>query len=188
MVVLAGARGAVGAAVVGVLAGLFGSSVIDKYGGFTESGQPRAREMGRAEYDEDFGPSEQIYNKMGSVDGDVDQSGAFMLVGISCHNVCRVISCVCSCDKACSSEGRDEGRAGQFRELAGDTAIACIWLCLSIFCGLISRCSFGLCKREVAAPPPILWLSLSRDVTPVTSPGCGRAAHLRAVPRRCHVE
>ena len=144
--------------------------------------------MGRAEHDEGSGSSEQIYNKMGDVDGDVDQSGAFMPVGISCHNVCPAISCVCSCDKAGSSEGQDEGRAGQFREMAGDTAIVFIWLFGSFFCGLVSRCSFGSCKREVATPPPTVLQSLSRDVTPVSSPGRGQAAHLCAVPRRGHVE
>ena len=105
---------------------LFWSFGIGKYGGFTGSGQPRARVMGRAEYDEDSGSSEQIYNKMCSVDGDVDQSGAFITVGISCYNVWPAISCVCSCEKAGSSEGRDEGRAGQFLEMAGDTAIVFI--------------------------------------------------------------
>ena len=49
MIVLAGTSGAVVVAVVGVLAGFFGSSGINKYGGFTGSGQPRAREMGSAE-------------------------------------------------------------------------------------------------------------------------------------------
>ena len=187
MVVLAGTSGAVVVAVVGVPAVVFWISGIGKYGGFTGSGQPRAREMGRAEYDEDSGSSEQIYNRMGSVDGDVDQSGAFMPVGISCHNVCPAISRVCSWDRAGSSEGRDEGRAGQFREMAGDTAL---FSSGSVGASFVDSSRVAVSDRAsgMSQLHPLFFCRLSRDVTPVTSPGRGRAAHLRAVPRRGHVE